>query len=201
MIKNIIFDIGNVLAEFTWREFFTNLGYEGETFERLANATVKSPAWDEVDRGVLNDEELIANFTKNDPGMEREIRSIFRTLHNIVQKFDYAIPWVKRLKAEGYKCYYLSNFSRQAHADCIDALGFLEYMDGGILSYQDRVIKPDPAIYKLLLHRYGLKAEECVFMDDTEKNLPPARDLGIRTILFRDKEQAVRELNEMGVKS
>ena len=200
MIKNIIFDIGNVLAAFTWREFFEELGYAGETVERLADATVRTPAWNEVDRGVLSNEELIEQFTKNDPGMEQEIRSMFRTLHNIVQKLDYAIPWVKSLKEAGYRCYYLSNFSRQAHKDCIEALGFLEDMDGGILSYQDLVIKPDPAIYQLLLERYGLKAQECVFMDDTERNLPPARALGMQTILFRDQEQAVRELEGMGVK-
>lgn len=200
MIKNIIFDIGNVLAAFTWQEFYRNLGYEGEMLDRLAKATVKSPAWDEVDRGVLNEEELIENFARNDPAIEQEIRSIFRTFHHIVEKMDYAVPWVKSLKAAGYRCYYLSNFSAKAHRECMDALGFLEYMDGGILSYRDKVIKPDPAIYHLLLDRYGLKPEECVFMDDTERNLPPARALGIQTILFRDKEQAVRELEEMGVK-
>lgn len=78
-------------------------------------------------------------------------------------------------------------------------MDFLEYMDGGILSWQDKVIKPDPKIYELLLSRYGLVAEECVFLDDTERNLPQARALGIHTILFRDREQAISELKELGV--
>lgn len=201
MIKNIIFDIGNVLAGFTWREFYAGFGYDEEMVERLGAATVKSPVWDEVDRGAWSDEKLLEEFIKNDPSLEKELRRIFQNIHGIVVKEDYAIPWIESLKKAGYRCFYLSNFSHRAHAECADALDFLAYMDGGILSYQDKVIKPDPKIYRLLLERFGLEAEECVFMDDTEKNLLTAKELGIRTILFRDREQAVSELRELGVQT
>lgn len=199
MIKNIIFDIGNVLAGFTWREFYAGFGYDDEMVERLAAATVKDPVWNEVDRGVWSEEELMEGFIKNDPSLEQELRRIFRNIRGMVVRFDYAIPWILSLKEAGYRCYYLSNFSRKAHVECADALDFLAYMDGGILSYQDKVIKPDTKIYQLLLKRFGLSAKECVFMDDTEKNLLPAKELGIRTILFRDREQAVSELGKLGV--
>ena len=61
------------------------------------------------------------------------------------------------------------------------------------------MIKPDPAIYKLLLSRYGLKAEECVFLDDTPANVEAAKALGMQGIRFLDKEQAEAELQKMGV--
>lgn len=199
MIKNIIFDIGNVLADFCWEAFFRELGYEGETLKRLGKATVKSPVWSEVDRGVWSDEELVEGFIRNDPELEPEIRRIFQNVHGMVAKREYAIPWIKELQKAGYRCYYLSNFSHKAHTECADALDFLEYMDGGILSYQDKVIKPQREIYQLLLDRYGLKAQECVFLDDTEGNLPMAEELGIRTILFKDREQALKELKGLGV--
>lgn len=199
MIKNIIFDIGNVLAAFSWENFYTSLGYEGEMLERLAAATVKSPVWDEVDRGVWSDGELVEGFIRNDPSLERQLREIFRNIRGIVTGYEYAVPWIQSLRKAGFRCYYLSNFSRKAHAECTAALDFLEYMDGGILSYQDKLIKPDTKIYQLLLDRYGLKAEESVFMDDTEKNLPPAKALGMHTILFRDRAQAVAELEALGV--
>lgn len=199
MIKNVIFDIGNVLAGFSWKDFYTGLGYEGAVLERLAAATVKSPMWDEVDRGVLSDEELVEGFIRNDSALEKELRRIFSDIHGMVTKYDYAIPWIESLQKAGYRCFYLSNFSRKAHAECIGALDFLKRMDGGILSYQDQVIKPDRRIYELLLTRYGLSAEECVFLDDTGKNLLAAEKLGIRTILFRDREQAVSALEKLGV--
>lgn len=199
MIRNIIFDIGNVLADFSWQRFFASFGFTEEILGRLARATVKSPVWEEVDRGVWSEEELVEGFIRNDPALEPQIRRIFENTHGMVVKFDYAIPWIKNLQRAGYGCYYLSNFSGKARRECADALDFLEYMDGGILSYQDKVIKPDERIYQLLLERYELKAEECVFLDDTEKNLPPAEALGIRTILFRDREQALSELEKLGV--
>ena len=80
-------------------------------------------------------------------------------------------------------------------------MGFLELMDGGILSYKDKVTKPAPEIYELLLSRYGLNAEECVFLDDTEKNIIGARAVGIQGILFQDRIQAVAELQKLGVKT
>lgn len=199
MIRNIIFDIGNVLADFSWQRFFASFGFTEEILGRLARATVKSPVWEEVDRGVWSEEELVEGFIRNDPALEPQIRRIFENTHGMVVKFDYAIPWIKNLQSAGYGCYYLSNFSGKARRECADALDFLEYMDGGILSYQDKVIKPDTKIYQLLLERYGLRAEECVFLDDTEKNLPPARALGIQTILFEDREQATLALEKLGV--
>lgn len=199
MIKNIIFDIGNVLAGFSWRDFYISLGYEGEILDRLAAATVKSPVWDEVDRGVWSDEDLVRGFIRNDPSLEPQIKRIFKNVRGMVSRYEYAIPWIKDLQKAGYRCYYLSNFSRKAHTECGEALDFLDCMDGGILSYQDKVIKPDRKIYQLLLTRYDLRADECVFMDDTEKNLPQAEALGIHTILFRGREQAVSELEELGV--
>lgn len=201
MIKNIIFDIGNVLAGFTWRDFYAGFGYGEEMIERLAAATVKNPLWNEIDRGAWSDEQLLEGFIRNDPSLEKELRRVFENVHGIVVRYDYAVPWILSLKEAGYRCCYLSNFSRKAHADCADALDFLEYMDGGILSYRDKLIKPDPKIYELLLERFGLRAEESVFLDDTEKNLLPARQFGIHTILFQDREQAVLELEKLGVQT
>ena len=74
MITTIIFDIGNVLADFTWEAHYRSFGYSEEIFERLAKATVKSPMWNEYDRGVMSDEEIIQGFIENDPGIEKEDR-------------------------------------------------------------------------------------------------------------------------------
>ena len=72
-------------------------------------------------------------------------------------------------------------------------------MDGGILSFRERLIKPDAEIYRLLLSRYSMKPEESVFLDDTLANVDAARALGIHGICFRTKEQAEEELRKLGV--
>ncbi len=199
MIKTVIFDIGNVLAGFAWKEYFDRFSYSEEVKERIGRATVQSPVWNEYDRGNLSDEEVVEAFIKNDPGIEKELRESLNNISGMLVRYDYAIPWVKALKQSGYQVLVLSNFSHKAVADCGEVLDFLPFTDGGILSYQDHVIKPQPEIYDLLMERYGLVPEECVFMDDTLVNVEAAQKAGIHGIHFRDKEQAEKELHDLGV--
>lgn len=201
MIKNIIFDIGNVLMPFAYRPFFESFGYDENTVERLSKATAQSPDWNELDRGVLSYEEVLERFIRNDPQLEDIIRKVFVNLHGILGLYDYTEGWIKQLKEDGYRVYYLSNFFQKADEDCKELMSFLELTDGGILSYKDKVTKPDKQIYELLLDRYGLRAEECVFLDDTEKNVMGARAVGIEGILFKNRAQAVEELQKLGVKT
>lgn len=166
--------------------------------KRIAKASLLSPLWNEIDRGVWDEEQLIKEFVKMDPEIEKELYLAFENITGMVTKREYAIPWVRELKAKGYGVYYLSNFSDKAYTECSDALDFLPYMDGGILSYRERVIKPDEKIYKLLLAHYNLEAEECVFIDDLPKNVEAAVQMGFAGIVFHTKEQVQAALAAMG---
>ena len=199
MIRTIIFDIGNVLADFRWKEFYMDKGYSGEVLESLCNATVGSPDWREYDRGVLTDEEMLKRFIKNDPEMEGVIREALADTKDMVRMRDYAIPWIQELKEKGYQVLFLSNFPEKLRWECDEELAFIPYTDGGIFSYEDKVIKPGTEIYLLLLYRFGLKPEECVFLDDSKRNIKGAAELGINTILFTDRESALLELKKLGV--
>lgn len=199
MIRNIIFDIGNVLTDFRWKEFLSDRGFSEEMTARIARASVLTPLWDEVDRGVWDMEKLMQEFIRRDPEIASELRLAFDNVKGMVTKRDYAIPWIQRLKTHGYKVYYLSNFSIKAYEDCQDALDFIPFMDGGILSCREKVIKPDAEIYRILLSRYSLKAEESVFIDDTGKNVDAAEALGIHGICFKSRKQAEEELRQLGV--
>ena len=197
MIRNIVFDIGNVLAGFTWEKFYHSFGYSEEIFEKLADATVRNPFWNEMDRGKLSDEELLERFIENDPSVEKEIRKVFQNVEGMIQRYDYALPWIRELKDKGYHVYVISNFAHKAHKDCIKALDFLNETDGGILSYQVNLIKPAPEIYQLLCSRYGLKAEECVFIDDLWKNVEAAKKEGMKGLVFENLDQAKKELESI----
>lgn len=197
MIRNIIFDIGNVLVDYCWREHIARFGYEGETAVRIGKAMMQSPVWPEIDRGVWTTEQLLAGFIANDPSLEQEIRTVFSDLSTIVRERKGSLPWIRSLKEAGYRVYYLSNFSERVEKEAAGELTFLKEMDGGILSWQEHLIKPDRAVYELLLRRYGLKAEESVFLDDTQENVEAAEKLGIRGILVESREQAEYSLQEL----
>ena len=74
MIRNIVFDIGNVLAEFSWREHLARFGFTGEKVERIGKAMMLNPTWNELDRGVWSREKLLQSFIKEAPDLEQEIR-------------------------------------------------------------------------------------------------------------------------------
>lgn len=199
MIRNIIFDIGNVLTDFRWEPFLKEKGFAGEMLERIAKASVLGPIWKELDRGAWTFEQVMAGFVRMDPEIEQQLHEAYDDMTDIVTIREYAVPWVEELKKKGYHVYYLSNFSRKIELECEKALIFREKMDGGILSYKDVLIKPDPAIYRLLLQRYDLIAGESVFLDDTLVNVEAAKALGMYGIHFCDISQAKAELSALGV--
>ncbi len=200
MIHNVIFDIGNVLTDFRWQDFLREKGFDGRMIDRIAKASILSPAWNELDRGEWDEKRLMAEFVRQDPEIERELHLAFDDIRGMVTKRDYAIDWIRELKAGGYGVYYLSNFSYKAYVECQDALDFLPYMDGGILSYREKVIKPSEEIYRLLLSRYGLRADECIFIDDTVRNVEAAKRLGFHGVCFLTREQAKEDLEKLFVR-
>lgn len=195
MIKSIIFDIGNVLADFNFEGCFKHYTSDEETYHKMVQATVMSPVWNEFDKGVWSDEEILQGFIKNDPSIERELRTMFMNLTGIIKQRAYAIPWIQELKQSGYQVLLLSNFPKRIYEIYRKSeLQFLDVVDGGILSYREKLVKPDPEIYHLLIKRYQLIPEECVFMDDREENVIAARKVGWYAIQFLTREKAIAEL-------
>ena len=199
-IDTVVFDIGNVLTTFAWDKFLENKGYDKEMVERMGRASVNSDDWVQFDIGNLTTQEIVQRFADNDPEIDDELKSAFSDIKDIVIKREETIPWIKALKAAGYRVLVLSNFSKQALEGCKDAMAFLDYVDGGILSYRDHVVKPDQAIYKLLMERYDLVPEKTVFIDDTPANIKTARELGWHGIDYKTYDQVVEELHGLGVR-
>ena len=197
MIKNIIFDIGNVLSAFRWEGFLADKGFDKEMIDRIGNASVRTDAWYEFDKGVYSDEEVVELFVKNDPEIAAEIHKAFDYVEGMVELYPYAFDWIKGYKDAGYKVYYLSNFSYKAETQCPDSLSFIPMMDGGILSYKVKMTKPDPKIYELLLSTYGLKAEESIFIDDTLRNVEAAEKLGIHGVRFLSQKDAAVKVSSI----
>ena len=197
MIKNIVFDIGNVLVDYCWQDHIRRFGFDEPSMERIGRAMMQSPVWNEIDRGVWTNEEILQGFIQNDPELEKEIRLVFSDLGTLVRERSGSIPWIRELKTAGYMVYYLSNFSDRVKREAADQLHFLPEMDGGIMSYEIQLIKPDAAIYEALFEKYRLKPEESVFLDDSEKNIDAARKLHMHGILVNSQEQAKQELKEL----
>ena len=197
MIKNIVFDISNVLAPFRFKEFLAEKGFDGLTIKRIIKASAMTPYWTEYEKGKLTYEEAMDAFISQDPGIADELRKAYDSCSGIMGRYDYTEGWIDELKDGGYKLYCITNFTPAGYEQCYDRISFIERFDGCIFSFKEGIAKPDPLIYKTLLSRYNLKAEECVFIDDTEENVRSAEQLGFTGIVFTGYEDASFKLKQL----
>jgi len=198
-IKNIVFDIGGVLADFKVVEFLAGKGFDGAMIKRIIKASVMTPFWGQFERDEITEEEALKGFASTDPEIEEELGKAFSSVEGMLLGRDFAIPLVQNLHEAGYKVYYLSNYSRKAYNECGESLSFMPYMDGGIVSFRVGKTKPDPQMYLQFLDEFGLKAGECLFVDDTEENVVAAKSLGFEGIVFRSYEQLLEDMKLCGV--
>lgn len=196
MIKNIVFDVGNVLATFQPKEFLNDFYKDVKTAQDLYTLFFEERLWHAYDQGLYSGTTLKKAAIKRMPCYKEEIERLIPTWARYVKPFDRSIQLMKQLKEEGYKIYILSNIPEDSYQYFIEHNNIFADVDGGIYSYQDRLIKPDPAIFQLLLSRYDLKAQECLFIDDKEENTQAARQLGFHVITLRNPEEIKQKVRE-----
>ncbi len=198
-IKNIVFDIGDVLVYFRYREYMRDLGFSEELVELFSNEMVLTPYWHELDRGT-EDEDMAPEYFRNKlPQYKDEVDLFWKDLSTIVEEYTYSKALVCALKDAGYGVYALSNYPDKLSDLHWAHFTFLPDMDGYIISAKEKLVKPEPEIYKLLESRFGLNLSECVFVDDREDNVKTARALGMTGIHFQGLPAFVEELNALGV--
>ena len=200
MIKNIVFDIGNVLMKFDYMPYIRKLLKDEDVIAKVNNAIWTSNYWNDLDRGG-NTAEILEKMLAAEPEYRDEIKLTFDNVGQCMFRTDYAIPWIKELKSRGYMAYYLSNYAPHTMEANPDVLDFLPYMDGGVFSCDVHVIKPEPEIFSIFCEKYDLMPSECIFLDDNERNVLAAKDFGMNAIHFTEYEQAKKELEKALQKS
>lgn len=198
MIKNVIFDVGNVLVNFCWRELMDDLGLSSLK-EQFGSTVFGSHWWGELDRGVLDEDEVL-NFLREDNREHyKEFDLIWSNRDKLVEPYDYTLKMIDALKERGLKVYLLSNYPKnlfELHTKS-GCFPFIDKVDGKVVSGFVKLVKPEREIYEYLLNKYSLKAKECVFLDDRKENIEAAKKLGMNGILFEDYEQAWAELEQL----
>lgn len=198
MIKNIVFDVGMVLVDFKWREVMADVGCTPDEVETIAAVMVNSPFWNELDRGVMDEEDVIAQMIAKLPRLEDKARAFWENIHLTIEAFPYAKDWVKSLKEAGYHTYLLTNYPRSLYKNTAEqCFTFLPYIDDVLVSSHEKMTKPDREIYVRLLEKFDLKAEETVFIDDRLANVEGAESVGIKGIHFTNFNEVSEKLKEL----
>ena len=199
-VKNIIFDVGQVLVKYDWEGYLKGFGFPEEEYKTLSEKVFLSDIWNERDKGELSEEEYVEKFVAAVPQYEDDVREVMKRSYETISPMEYSETWTKYLKSQGYRLYVLSNYCEYVLEHTRSMMPFLKYMDGVVFSCDVNQIKPEPDIYKTVLGRYDLEPSETVFLDDREENCEAARKLGIHAIQFHSFKQAAAELEKLGIK-
>jgi len=199
MIKNVVFDVGDVLVDFRYKDLMRDLGFDKECVEFLSMNIVETEFWHELDLGVKCHQDGIDTFTEVFPQYKEQILKFWDNIKDIVREYDYAPGLIKSIKDQGFGVYILSNYPKETAELHWPTFKFLPLTDGHIISAYEHVTKPDEPIYRLLESRFGIKLEECIFIDDRQVNIDAAKDYGMTTILFKGYDDLIEELKTYGV--
>ena len=177
MIKNIIFDIGNVILQFDIKEVIPNFTKKESEKQFIINNIINSPEWLQyslIDTGFISREQAIEIVEDRTNHINDELIEKFWYRYNDYSFInDNVIDIIKELKEKDYKIYLLSNINSHTYNHIKDNKLF-NLVDGYVFSYIEHQVKPYVGIYNTLLERYKLIPRECLFIDDNIKNIKTA---------------------------
>lgn len=190
MVKNIILDIGGILFDDSKENIDKVLKEDSSCIYKKAFGTT----FKDCLLGKITVSEHIETFKNT-----KEYNKIKYILDKENLKISYPLmeknfEFVCDLKKKGYHLFLLSNITEDSYHYIKNVIDLDQIFDGGIYSYQEKVIKPDPAIYRLIIKKYCLNKEETIFFDDNEKNVMAARQCGISSFVFHNVRDIVKHL-------
>lgn len=178
----VVFDLGNVLLDYNPKRFMLEMGIAPEHTERLLQIFPQSEEWQQLDMGVISDDEFLASAIKKEPSLRREIIRYHKHWYDYFKAIPENVAAFYQVKEAGAKTYILSNFQETCFRVMQEHNIFFEDFDGRVISYECKLRKPQPEIYELLIRRYQLDSAHSVFIDDMEVNIQAAKAAGLQTI-------------------
>ena len=199
MIKNIIFDLGNVLLNFKPMVYVNSKIPDKEKSRQIYEEIFESYEWPMLDRGVITEEEAINIFCNRNIEDSKFIRLVMDNWYQILTPIEGTVEILRALSYKGYKNYVLSNYQLLAYQNVTKRFDFFSCFNGGIISYKEKLLKPEKDIYDKLIKKYNIDPKESIFIDDTKENVESAKLLGFKAILFTDPIDLREKLAEYNV--
>ena len=199
MIKNILFDMGNVLIRFEPKQYVKNAGLSESDQQLLLRELYGSIDWVRLDRGTITEEEVYAHACARLPAeLHAAAEYIIYHWNEPIVPITGTADVVRELKARGYTLYLLSNAARRQHTYWHDIPGS-ECFSSTLISADVHLLKPEAAIYQALFDKFDLTAASCLFVDDFPPNIEAAENAGMQGIVFHDAGQLREELKARGI--
>lgn len=184
MIKNVIFDLGNVVLKLKWNVVLDKYSDNQEDKELLNKVIFESEEWQKLDEGTITKQDAINIMISKLP--QRLHNSCIGIMRDWQEGFvinTQILEFINTLKNNGYHTYILSNAPLDVPV-YLEKANLNKYFDGKIISAEEKLAKPDKKIYELILNRFSLVPNECLFLDDKPENINGAISCGINGYVF-----------------
>ena len=197
-IDAVVFDLGGVLIDWNPRHLYRKLFEDEAKMERFL-AEVCSPVWNVTLDAGMSFDEGIAELLRRHPDESHLIRAWKERWEEMLGgAIEGAVALLDELHAAGMPLYALTNWSAETFPIGRRHFPFLERFRDIVVSGQEKIVKPDPRIFELLVRRTGVAPERTVFIDDGERNVAAAARLGFRAVRFTDPESLRASLTALG---
>ena len=192
-IKNIIFDFGGVLIDWNPRYLYRNM-FNNEAEMEFFLAQICTPEWNLKQDAGRSFSDATKELLDKYPEFKKEVTSFYGSWSKMIGgAIEENVSQIENLKGK-YRLFGLTNWSAESFPIVFNQYPFFKEFEGIVVSGAEKIIKPDPRIYQLLLTRYGLIAKESLFIDDNEENIKAANKLGFETIHLHEKVSLKNEL-------
>ncbi len=197
MIKVIVFDLGGVLFTNGTKRFIKYLHSTYALDTKVLDEVIGGELGGKYREGKIGRDEFWRGFLEK-LNIHEDVDKLEDQWINGYELIEETRDIILKLSSK-YKVYYLSNNARERVARINNKYNFREWFEDGIFSHEAGVRKPAPEIYRLIIEKAGVKPEEMVFIDDKLSCLQPAKEMGIKTILFENPKKLKNELTNLGV--
>ena len=198
-MKRIVFDLGAVLIDWNPRYFYRKMFTDEAEMERFL-AEVCPSEWNIQMDGGKSFAQGCAERIKLFPQYAAQIKAYDTRWDEMLGgAIEGTVQILRELKQKKYPVYALTNWSVEKFPFARAKFDFLQEFDGIVVSGEEKCVKPHPQIFQILLSRYNLQAENCIFIDDNPANIKGAQTLGFDAILFTSPKDLRAELTGRGV--
>lgn len=197
MTKNLIFDFGGVLICYDFPSIVKPLFADDAERRAFEEVVCSDTFMDRCDLGEEPFAEIIRKHQELYPQWKRQLQEFQdRQLDAMTGEMPGMRDLLARLKADGYHIYGLTNWSETIYP-VIEKFDILQMMDGTLISSEEKLLKPDAAIYCRLCEKFGLRPQECLFTDDKQVNVDGALAVGMQAVLFTNAAEYEKDINSI----
>ena len=199
-INTIIFDLGNVLIDWNPKYVFDKM-FQDEEKKKHFFENICTMEWNEAQDAGRSIKEATEELVALHPEWKEYIVAYYDQWINMLGgPIHDTVEIFRQLKESGkFKLYALTNWSAELFPYALELYEFLYWFDGRVVSGEEKMRKPSPEFYHLLLDRFDVKAEEALFIDDNFRNIQAAEKIGIHTIHFMSPQQLKEELQNLNL--